>query len=153
MAELIGGAAGVAITVLTLIERTVTIGQKLLLYYDQLTDAPNLTLSLRKEFTLILNFLRNLKIDSASKDMEEYMRLLTVGFEDIWLDLEPRIAEEKTRTWGGRVKWVFTMQETQELIIRVERIKASYALVLGAVNYDVTRRIYDNTYLTEGGEC
>lgn len=136
----------IAVTVLTLIERTVTIGQKVLSYYNALVEAPATSLAMRKEFTLILQFLQNIKITSPSDEMKEYMRLLAEGFDDIWLELEPRISEEKTKTWGGRVIWVFTIEETERLVRKVERIKSSYALVLGALNYDVSMRIYDNTY-------
>lgn len=135
-----------AVAVLSLIERTVTTGQKLLSYYNALVEAPSTSHAMREEFTLILRFLQNLKVTSPSHEMKEYLRLLAKGFDEIWRDLEPRIAEEKTKTWGGRVIWVFTIEETERLVRRVERIKSSYALVLGALNYDVSMRIHDNTY-------
>ncbi len=139
-----------AVSVLSLIERTVTVGQKVLSYYNQLTNAPALSLSLRQEFTLILNFLQNLKVTSASRDLEQYMKSLLHGMEEIWRDLEPKISADRTGTWMSRVVWVFTIEETNELIKRVERLKTSYSLVLAAVNYDVSRRIHENTYFSLG---
>ena len=106
-------------------------------YFRNLKQAPKRSNELQQEAFLLSIVLRDLKstleaTDSPDPLSKEILNNVVAEFAKVMIDMEKRV-EVKGGDWKNCVKWPFTEKENEKYLLKLERYKTTFHLVLSII--------------------